>query len=205
MIRVVTLLALLVSGLVLVACDGGTASDLTVEKLPDVKPNLPAVPTLPPPPFPTQYGDQSYSVFGARKHARTTMDTEFEVTAFIVDIYVAPECPKGDTCPLPAAPHFWIADTRDEKDPLKKLAVVGYAENQKAIDEAVAQAARGAYKPPAAETGLLPIPTDLALGNKVKVKGRFTRVSGSGFNISNGLLEYRAHTTLEAVAPAATK
>ncbi|MCA9583306.1 MAG: hypothetical protein KC416_16010 [Myxococcales bacterium] len=182
-----------------IACEQGVASDLTVEKLPAVTPNLPAVPTLPPPPHPVTYGDGSYTVFGLRKKANITMDTDVEVTAYIVDIYQAPECPKGETCPLPTAPHLYLADTPDEKEAKNRLTLVGYAENQKQIDEAVADAKRGRYKPPPEETGLLPVPTDFAVGNKVKLKGRFARVSGTGFNISNGLLEYRGHETLSAV------
>ena len=52
------------------------------------------------------------------------------------------------------------------------------------------------------ESGMLPVPTDFLIGAKVKVSGRFARISGTGFNISNGLLEYRGHETLEP-APAA--
>ncbi|MCA9603724.1 MAG: hypothetical protein KC417_16950, partial [Myxococcales bacterium] len=60
------------------ACDQAAASDLQVERLPDVKPNLPAVPTLPPPPYPVTYADSSYSVYGVRKRGNTTMDTDVE-------------------------------------------------------------------------------------------------------------------------------
>ena len=180
----------------LVGCDAAMSSDLEVERLPEVKANLPPVPTLPPPPHPVQYDDSSYSLFGLRKRLEKTIDSNAEVTGYIVEIYEPPECPKGETCPLPVAPHAWLADTPDGKDPLKRIAIVGYAENQKQVAEAVAAHKRGSYKPPPEETGLPPIPVDFEVGNKVKVKGRFTRVSASGFNISNGLLEYQGHTTL---------
>lgn len=65
-----------------------------VERLPDVKPSLPPVPTLPPPPFPTQYSDQSYSVYGLRRQMRKTIDTDVNVTGYIAKVFVAPECPK---------------------------------------------------------------------------------------------------------------
>lgn len=185
--------------LTLSACEQ-PASDIQVEKLPDVKASLPPVPQLPPPPHPLKWDDGTYSVYGVRKSATTSMDTDVEVTGYLVDIYQAPECPKDAVCKPASAPHAWIADVAGEQDKAKWIAVVGYAENQKAIDEAVAQAKRGAYKPPPPETGLLPIPVDFAVGNKIKVQARFTRVSGSGFNISNGLLEYRSHTTLAAAA-----
>lgn len=192
--------ALIGCTLIGVAGCASPASDLKVEKLPDVTASLPSVPTLPPPPHPVKWEDGSYSVYGVRKHGNTTMDTDVEVSGYLVEIYVAPECPEGALCKPNAAPHAWLADVAGETDKSKRIAIVGYAENQKAIDEAVAQAKRGAYKPPPAESGLLPIPVDFAVGNKIKVQGRFTRVSGSGFNISNGLLEYRSHTTTTPAA-----
>ena len=85
--------------------------------------------------------------------------------------------------------------------------VVGYAENQAQIDEAVELAQRGRYVPPDPASGILPIPTDFAVGAKVKATGRFTRISGAGFNSSEGLLEYRGHQILEPPpgAPAPTQ
>ena len=179
------------------ACGEQPASDLTIERLPDVDPSLPSVPTLPPPPHEVQYSDNSYSIYGVRRRAGTTMDTELAVTGYIVEIYVPPECPEGRTCDPPAAPHLWMADTREPEDDEERLMVAGYAENQQQIDEAVELAERGRYEPPDPESGILPIPTDFAVGAKVRMNGRFTRVSGAGFNVSNGLLEYRGHEVVE--------
>src|SRR5688572_11539396 len=67
----------------LTACGEGPAADLTIERLPDVTPNVPAVPTLPPPPYPVQYPDNSYSVYGLRRRESTTMDTDVQVTGYI--------------------------------------------------------------------------------------------------------------------------
>lgn len=178
---------------------GEPETDLVVERLPEVEPNLPAVPTLPPPPHPVTYDDGSHSIYGLRSRLRNTIDTEVEVTGYIVEIYTPPEC-EEEPCARPLAPHLWMADTRDEDSRRKHLMVVGYAENQEQIDEAVELAERGRYEPPDPETGLLPIPTDFHVGNKVKFSGRFTRVGGSGFNNSEGLLDYRGHETIENVA-----
>jgi hypothetical protein len=183
-----------------VACESQQASAVEVEKLPDIKPSLPAVPTLPPPPFPVQYPDNSYSLFGLRKRIKNTMDTEVELTGYVVETYVPPECPEGKTCPLARAPHVYLADTKDEKDRTKQILLVGYAENQKTIDEAIADVKKGTYKPPPPDTGILPVPTDLFPGAKIKVKAQFTRVSGSGFAQSDGLLDYRGHVTIEPPA-----
>lgn len=174
----------------------GPAEGLVIEKLPEVQPDIPSVPTLPPPPHPIQYPDDSYSIFGVRKKQRVTMDAEVEVTGYIVDIYEPPPCPRGRSCTA-KAPHMWIADTKDASERADQLQVVGYAENQEQLEEAIRDAERGRYEPPDPESGLLPIPTDFAVGNKVKVKGRFARVAGSGFNSSMGLLDYLGHETLE--------
>ncbi|GAB4196437.1 MAG: hypothetical protein OHK0013_03600 [Sandaracinaceae bacterium] len=197
--RALTALALSVP--VLPACGGGPAEDLVIESLPEVSPSLPNVPVIPPPPYPIQHADGSYSIYGVRRREATTMDTDVVVTGYIVAIYAPPECPQGRTCAPPAAPHMWIADARDVPEDGQRLMVVGYAENQAAIDEAIENARRGREQPPESETGIIPIPTDFLVGNKVKIRGRFTRVSGAGFNNSEGLLEYRGHETLEAVTP----
>jgi hypothetical protein len=176
-----------------------------VERLPDVKPSLPPVPTLPPPPHPTQYSDQSYSVYGVRRKLRMTIDTDLQVTGYIAKVYVAPVCPKGQKCPLPPAPHMWMADSPGEADETKLLLVAGYAENQLAIDEAIKDAKKGKKEDLAAleEMGVLPIPTDFFPGAKVKVKGRFAYISGSGFQSSEGVLGYNGHETLEPAPQAA--
>lgn len=169
-----------------------TASDLQIERLPAVNPSLPPVPTLPPPPFEVQYDDDSYSVYGVRRRRTTTMDQEVSITGYIVEVYEAPECEAGQTCDPPAAPHVWLADVRepeDDADADARLMVAGYAERQEQIDRARRSGRRG-------RNGQAPIPTDFDVGRRVKVSGKFTRVSGAGFNVSNGLLEYQGHETL---------
>lgn len=195
--RMLCVAALLGSGWIQ-GCDKMAEAKVQVEKLPAVTPSLPAVPTLPPPPHPTQLADQSYTVFGLRKQLRKTIETDVTVTGYIAKIFVPPECPPKEKCPTPAAPHMWMADIQGEADPNKLLLVAGYAENQIAIDEAIKDAKKG-KKPSAeeAEMGLLPIPVDFFPGAKVKVKGRFAYVSGSGFQSSEGVLGYAGHETLE--------
>lgn len=194
-------LAALLGAAALGGCDAQRpASDLTIERLQDVNPNLPAVPTLPPPPHEVQYSDDCFSVYGVRRRAGTTMDTDVCVTGYIVEIYQPPECPEGRTCDPPAAPHLWVADTRDAGEDDDRILLAGYAENQAQIDEAVEQARRGRYRPPDPEqiaAGILPIPVDFAVGAKIKVQGRFTRMSAMGFNVSNGLIDYRSHEIVE--------
>jgi hypothetical protein len=183
-------------GALLAGCDEEAQASVKVERLPDVSPQLPDVPQLPPPPHPIKYPDSSYSVFGLRKKMSSAIDNEVEVTGYIVEIYQPPECPKGQKC-VAKAPHMFVADVKGEADAQKRLMVVGYAENQIELEEAISLAARGKYEAPDPETGLIPIPTDFEAGNKVKVKGMFTHVSGSGFMSADGVLDYRGHETLE--------
>jgi hypothetical protein len=189
-------------------CESPGEAKVQVEKLPEVKPNLPAVPTLPPPPHPTQYADQSYSVYGLRRALRKTIDQDVAVTGYIAKVYVPPECPPKQQCPLPPAPHLWLSDVAGEQDESKLLILAGYAENQAAIDDAIKAAKKG-KKPTAeelkeqADTGILPIPVDFFPGAKLKVTGHFAYVSGSGFQSSEGVLEYRGHETLEPAPEAA--
>ena len=185
------------------ACEQTAAAKVPVEKLPEVKPSLPPVPTIPPAPFPTQYPDQSYSVYGLRRAIRRTINTELHVTAYIAKVYTPPECPPKEKCPLPPAPHMWLADSKTETDPTKLLLVAGYAENQKALDDAqkeLKKHKKAAAAPPE-DTGLLPVPTDFFPGAKVKLKGRFTYMSGAGFQSSEGVLDYGGHETLEPGVP----
>lgn len=192
--RLALLLALAAA---LTACGEQAAADLTIERLPDVTPNVPTVPQIPPPPHEVQYADNCFSIYGVRRRAGTTMDTDVCVTGYIVAMYEAPECPAGRTCDPPAAPHLWVADTPTAGEDDDRIIVVGYAENQTQIDEAVELAKRGRYVPPDPESGMLPVPTDFAVGAKVKLQARFARASGMGFNVSNGLLDYRSHELVE--------
>lgn len=187
----------LVGASVLTGCEQVATAKITVEKLPDVKPSLPAVPTIPPPPFPLEYDDHSYSVFGLRRKLAHTIDQDVTVTAYIAKVFVPPVCEKDKKCPTIAAPHIWLGDTATETESSKLLLVAGYAENQGAIDEAVKAAERGKPILPPEESGLLPVPTDFNVGAKVKLKGRFAYISGSGFQSSQGVLEYRGHETLQ--------
>ncbi|MCB9667334.1 MAG: hypothetical protein H6715_04335 [Myxococcales bacterium] len=183
------------SATLLTACgQAGQGGDKPqVEKLPTIQPHLPEVPTLPPAPYPVRYDDQSFSVYGLRKELRKVIDQDVTLTGYIVNIYAPEPCPKGETCPPPRAPHLWLADSPEEKDPEKLIRLCGYAENH----EELAKAARSSKAKPEPESGMVATPTDFAEGAKIKVKGRFAYVSGLGFNDASGLLDYKGHETLE--------
>ena len=177
----------------LTACGDGIESNVTAERLPDPEPNLPDVPTIPPPPHPTRYPDQTYSVYGVRHMMSTTMDHDVSVTGYIVEIYQPPECDTQEACPRALAPHIYLADEASESDDRKRLMVAGYASRQGEIEEA----RRGRQE---VVEGVPMIPTDFEVGNKVTIRGAFQRYSGVGFSASNGLIEFSSHTTLETAS-----
>jgi hypothetical protein len=185
---------LIVGGALLGAgCERVTsASEAEVEQLPEIVPSLPEVPTLPPPPFPTTYDDESYSVYGLRSRLMKVLDTDLAVTGYIVEIYEPPACEKRnkEECPKAAAPHLFIADTADQADRAEQLIVVGYADNQEQLE----RARRG--RKTTTISGDVVVPRDLAVGQRIRVKGHFTLISSGGFNTSNGLLEYASHETV---------
>lgn len=188
----VSVLAALLAG----GCDRlstTSEAEAEAEKLPEIVPDLPEVPTLPPPPHPVTYEDESFSVYGIRNRLRHTLDTDVAVTGYIVDVYEPPVCKekKKEDCPVPLAPHMWLADTPDETEREKELIVVGYADNQEQLDKAK----RG--RKATTIDGTIIVPRNLEVGEKVQVKGRFTLISSGGFNTSNGLLEYNTHETVE--------
>ena len=195
--RITCLLAMLGLAMSASGCEQTASAKVNVEKLPEVTPNVPPVPTLPPPPYPIQYDDQSYSVYGVRRAIRRTINTEVSLTAYIADVFVPPECGKKEKCPVPPAPHMFLADTPTETDKRKMLLVAGYAENQAQLDEAFKAAKRGKPELPPEDSGLLPVPTDFFKGAKIKINGRFSYMSGSGFQSSEGTLDYGGHETLE--------
>ena len=187
-------LSTLVLAASVVGCDSITGSSLNVEKLPEVTPNLPPVPAVPPSPYPIVYDDGSHSVHGARQKARNATGEEIEVTGYIVKVYHPPVCERGEACPRPAAPHVFLGDSPTTAE-RELMLVVGYARNQGEIDDAVRGGAKAAAKLRA--QGIVPVPRDLTQGSRIRVKGNLAVMSNQGFSSSNGLIEYIDHETLE--------
>jgi len=178
-----------------VGCEQITAAsddEAEAEQLPQIVPSLPEVPTLPPPPFPTTYDDESYSVYGLRQRPTKVLDTDLSVTGYIIEIYEPPPCPKrkNEDCPKVAAPHIFVADTPEQTDRAEQLLIVGYADNQEQLD----RARRG--RQTTTISGAVVVPRDFVVGNRIRATGHFTLISSGGFNTSNGLLEYASHETL---------
>lgn len=190
--------ALFLLGLVagLAACN--EAPNLRVERLPDVQPDLPAVPQIPPPP--AAYPDGSVPIARLRRMLNENLDHDVTVQGYIVDIYQPPVCPRGQQCPRPIAPHLYIADEANEGDDGKRLLVVGYAATQDEYELLLRQGDRRAPGPDGQPLSAI----DFAVGNRVKITGRFvtTSVMSAGFSSTAGLLDYARHETVETAAPA---
>lgn len=194
-LRVFCLLALSSCAALVAGTGCNEAPTLRVERLPEVTPDLPEVPTIPPPP--EAYPDGSMPIARLRRLMEDNLDHEVQVTGFIVDIYQPPACERGAACPRPLIPHLYIADAANETDETKRMLVIGYAPTQ---DEYVSLQRLGT-RIPANPDGTARSPIDFAVGNKVTFVGNFVTqsLSAAGFNSTAGLVDYARHTTLEAV------
>ncbi len=192
-----------------VGCEGQSKLTVVVEEGAQAPhANLPAVPTLPPPPYPVQYPDGAYSIYGVRHTAARNWSKQVTVRGWIVKVYIpyVPNtrpprvCTERDRCDE-LKPHVFIADAQNEQDPEKQMMVTGYAGFQSDVDGARAAArsghAVGEGNPALAAQGLThPVPVDFYEGAQITVTGNFTRRAANGHADSNGLIEYNHHVTV---------
>ncbi len=171
--------------------------------------NLPAVPTLPPPPQPVTHPDGAHTIWGIRHVAARNWNKSVRVRGYITRAYVPMirdarthqmrPCRELDRC-LEDKPHIFIADTANEQDPERLMMVTGYAQFQADIDTARLAARRPGAAPavPAAPPGgplPPPMPIDFYDGARVVVTGTLVRHAPNGMGDSNGLLNYISHVT----------
>lgn len=192
-----------------VACGGESKLNITVEEGANARrSNLPAVPTLPPPPpvHPTG-ADDVFTVYGVRHFTAKNLTKSVKVRGFIVKVHeefvpnANPQrlCLERDHC-NEERPHVFLADNANEQDQEKWIQVTGYAQFQYEVLDAQRAARSG--RPPAPQPGaqlgaMAPptIPTDFFRGAQVTVTGEFTRRAANGQADSRGLINYRSHTT----------
>jgi hypothetical protein len=208
----ITWLALsgLVAGTVLaVACGGESKLNVTVEEGSTARrANLPAVPTLPPPPPAHPSGStEIFTVYGVRHFAAKNWTKRVQVRGFIVKVHeefvpnANPQrlCLERDHC-NEERPHVFLADSATEQDPEKWIQVTGYAQFQYEVLDAqrAARSGRPAPPPQGAQLGAMApptIPPDFFRGAQVTVTGEFVRRAPNGQADSRGLLNFRSHTT----------
>jgi hypothetical protein len=192
-----------------VACGGESKLSVTVEEGANARrANLPAVPTLPPPPPAHPSGsNEIFTVYGVRHFAAKNWGKRVQVRGFIVKVHeeFVPNtnpprlCLERDHC-NEERPHVFLADSATEQDPEKWIQVTGYAQFQYEVLDAQRAARSG--RPPAPQQGaqlgqMAPpaIPTDFYRGAQVTVTGEFVRRAPNGQADSRGLIAYRSHTT----------
>ncbi|MBN2717297.1 MAG: hypothetical protein JXX14_15695 [Deltaproteobacteria bacterium] len=197
----VVCLAVLTSLFVFSACgeEDGT-SNVQVTQASGYKPNLPPVPSIPKPSVPETYSDGSYSIYGLRKNVGKTMNTQVEVTAYIVKVYEKPECAEGQTCHV-MMPHLYLADEQGEKLTKRHIRLVGFAQSFKEMEDEKERDLKG-QEPEELPEGvyLPPVVWDWRVGQKYKIKAAFVNRSSAGFMDTDGLLEYKGHECLDCPA-----
>jgi hypothetical protein len=165
----------LLCGLMLVAgacsntSSGATLAEPEAQALPPIKVDLPPAPNFAASDVPEKNQDGTYTVRGLRKKkGAETLNKEVKVTAYLLEVYQCPKCPKGQTCKLCDQPHFFLGDKPDTKKE-KALMVVDYLAPKQ--------------KPPA-----------LTVGKQYTVNGTFSINSPTGFGASDGLLIFDSMT-----------
>ena len=150
---------------------GGSGASLGTEPsnaLPPIKVDLPPQPAFLPPDVPIKTADGVYSIYGVRKDKAATMTKDVKVKGYLLEVYVCPVCPKGQTCKACDQPHFFLGDKPDTKKE-KALMVVDYlAPKQK--------------------------PPTLTVGKQYEVAGSFNINSPTGFGSSDGLIVFNNMT-----------
>jgi hypothetical protein len=141
---------------------GGGNEEATA--LPPLKVDLPPPPSFADQNQPLGYPDGTVSVFGLRKQKDKYLSKEVKVKAYLLEVYLCPVCPKGQTCKLCDQPHFFLSDTANGKRE-KSLIVVDYLMPKQ--------------KPPF-----------LTIGKQYVIEGTFARNSPTGFADSDGLLQF---------------
>lgn len=182
------------------ACDDEKSSASNpaaqAESLPQIRPNLPKVPTIPPPKHPVKHEDGSYSVYGLRQELEKNLGKTVEVTAFVVDVYAVPACAKRGRCGQPQKPHAWLADESEGVEDDERLQLVGYLTSDREVRSALSRG-RKERKAGSTEEGD-GVPGNFVPGDRIAVKGIFSTSSSAGFSHSGGLIDYQSHRLLKA-------
>lgn len=172
-------------GLQLLGCSTAAEAEPTPEEepAPNIKVELPPSPDFDEGKAPEKWDDGAFSIYGLRKDLDRNVKegeagAEVLVKGYVQDIYVAPECPKGEVCPPGKQPHVWISDNPEEKGKKRAAMVVNY---RFSIPEWDAKRWKG--QPDVV----------LELGKRYTFKGKFKRFSDTGFAFDRGLIEFVAY------------
>ena len=156
----------------LVGCSGNSSgasmNEPEATALPPIKVDLPPPPSFAASDVPEKNPDGTWTVRGVRKHKAENLNKDVKVKAYLLEVYLCPKCPKGQTCKMCDQPHFFMGDKPDTKKE-KALMVVDYLAPKQ--------------KPPA-----------LTVGKQYDVNGTFAINSPTGFGASDGLIVFDTMT-----------
>jgi len=179
-----TVVLFLGSALAWAGCSGNSSGatmgpEPEATALPPIKVDLPSPPSFAASDVPEKYPDGAYTTAGLRRNKRKfcekkeankeapaecLLQKDVMVRGFLIEVYVCPVCPKGQTCKLCDQPHFFIGDKADTKKE-KALMIVDYLMPKQ--------------KPPV-----------LTVGKQYDINGTFSINSPTGFGSSEGLLVF---------------
>ncbi|MDB4965541.1 MAG: hypothetical protein JWN44_1230 [Myxococcales bacterium] len=147
---------------------GATMNEPEATALPPIKVDLPSPPSFAASDVPEKNPDGTFTVRGLRKKKAENLNKEIKVKAYLLEVYICPKCPKGQTCKMCDQPHFFMGDKPDTKKE-KALMVVDYLGPKQ--------------KPPA-----------LTVGKQYDVAGTYSINSPTGFGASDGLVVFDSMT-----------
>lgn len=173
---------LLVSALLIPACQSkdtgaviGSETQPQAAQLPQIKVNLPPPPSFQKDHAPETYPEGAYSVYGVKKNMKDTLNKPVKVKGFLLEVYECPPCPKGTECKACRKPHFYLSDRAGgPKD--KALMVVDYPPEDPQTKKKLT----------------------FQVGAQYYVNGTFSKLSGTGFSSSDGLLVYAGANLVSA-------
>lgn len=144
---------------------------------------LPASPAFVESQAPVQYPDGVFSVRGLREDIDANVQDgdagiEIRLRAYVLEVYVAPDCPEDEICPPPKQPHVWVVDHPEQRGKRRAMLVANY---RFSIPEWDSERWKG-----------LP---DVVLepGKQYTFKGKFRRFTDTGFASDRGVLEFVAY------------
>jgi hypothetical protein len=181
----------LVGSLMLFTACSGSSSGATMQDSPEATALPPIKVDLPPAPpnlgvsdVPEKLPNGDWTNYGLRRNKRKVcqmmapgakeppadcmLNKDVKLSAYLLEVYQCPKCPKGQTCKLCDQPHFFMGDKPDTKKE-KAMMVVDYLAPKQ--------------KPPA-----------LTVGKQYEVAGTFQINSPTGFGSSDGLIVFDSMT-----------
>lgn len=148
-----------------------------------VKLQLPPSPVFVEANAPKQYSDGAFSINGLRHEIDANVQdgdagVEIRLRAYVLEVYVPPECLDVEGCPPAKQPHVWVVDDPGQRGKRQAMMVTNYR-----------------FPTPEWDAKRWKGQSDVILeaGKQYTFKGKFKRFSDTGFASDRGLLEFIAY------------